>query len=70
MAIKKTRSSFPSTAGNGIDVSYMIWEDDSVKKPKAVIQLTHGWAEYGERYDELATFSPGAAGGLGHRTVS
>ncbi len=56
MAIKKTRSSFPSTAGNGIDVSYMIWEDDSVKKPKAVIQLTHGWAEYGERYDELATF--------------
>ncbi|MBQ8063150.1 MAG: alpha/beta fold hydrolase, partial [Clostridia bacterium] len=55
MAVKKTRSSYPSSAGQGIDVSYAVWKDDT-KKPIGVIQLTHGWGEYGERYDGLATF--------------
>lgn len=55
MAVTRTRSSYPSTAGHGIDVSYMVWKDDA-KKPIGVIQVTHGWGEYGERYDELCTF--------------
>lgn len=55
MAITRTRSTYPSTAGHDIQVSYMVWKDDA-KKPIGVIQLTHGWGEYGERYDELATF--------------
>ena len=55
MAIVRERKSFPSTAGQGIDVSYMVWKDDK-KKPIGVIQVTHGWAEYGERYDELCTY--------------
>lgn len=55
MAVTRTRSTYPSTAGHDIDVSYMVWKDDA-KKPIGVIQLTHGWGEYGERYDELATF--------------
>ena len=42
MAITKTRSSFPSSAGQGIDVSYMVWKDDA-KKPVGVIQVTHGY---------------------------
>ena len=55
MAVTRTRSSYPSKAGHGIDVSYMVWKDDA-KKPIGVIQVTHGWGEYGERYDELCTF--------------
>lgn len=55
MSITKTRSTYPSTAGQGIDVSYMVWKDDA-KDPVGVIQVTHGWGEYGERYDELCTF--------------
>ncbi|MBR5753002.1 MAG: alpha/beta hydrolase [Clostridia bacterium] len=55
MAIIKERTSFPSTAGQGIDVSYMVWKDDT-KPPIGVLQVTHGWGEYGERYDELCTF--------------
>lgn len=55
MAIVKERKTFPSTAGQGINVSYMVWKDDK-KKPIGVIQVTHGWGEYGERYDELCTF--------------
>lgn len=55
MAVVKTRSSYPSTAGQGIQVSYMVWKDDK-KKPVGVVQVTHGWGEYGERYDELCTY--------------
>ena len=55
MAIVKTRKTFPSTAGKDIEISYAIWKDDS-KKPIGVIQLTHGWCEYGERYWEMAEF--------------
>ncbi|MBP5273057.1 MAG: alpha/beta hydrolase [Clostridia bacterium] len=55
MAVTKKRMSYPSTVGQDIDVSYAVWKDDA-KKPIGVIQLTHGWAEYGERYEELATF--------------
>lgn len=55
MAVTRTRSSYPSKAGHGINVSYMVWKDDA-KKPIGVIQVTHGWGEYGERYDELCTF--------------
>ena len=55
MAITKTRKTYPSTAGQGLDVSYMVWKDEA-KDPVGVIQVTHGWGEYGERYDELCTF--------------
>ena len=55
MAVTKKRMSYPSTVGQDIDGSYAVWKDDA-KKPFGVIQLTHGWAEYGERYEELATF--------------
>lgn len=55
MAVTKTRSSYPSTAGHDIQVSYAVWKDDK-KKPIGVIQVTHGWGEYGERYEELCTF--------------
>ena len=31
-----------------------IW--DNVTKPKGLVQIIHGMAEYGERYDSLAKF--------------
>lgn len=54
MAIVKEERSFPSTSKADITVRYVVWKDDSVKKPVGVIQLTHGWGEHIDRYDEMA----------------
>ena len=38
------------------DLNGVIWQPESSKAPRAILQLIHGMAEYIERYDELATF--------------
>ena len=56
MAINKTTGTYKSSCkAFNIDIFYAIWKDDK-KKPIGVIQLTHGWAEYIERYDEMARY--------------
>lgn len=57
MAIVKTTGTYKSKCKKfDIDIFYAVWKDDSIKKPVGIIQLTHGWAEYIERYDEMATY--------------
>ena len=56
MAVTKTTGTYKSTCkAYDIDIFYAVWKDDS-KNPIGVIQLTHGWAEYIERYDEMARY--------------
>ncbi len=56
MSVNKTTGTYKSSCkAFDIDIFYAVWQDDS-KKPIGVIQLTHGWAEYIERYDEMARF--------------
>lgn len=38
------------------DLNGVIWQPESNKAPKAILQIIHGMAEYIERYDEFATF--------------
>jgi len=55
MAIIKKQASYPSTSKEDIAVNYYVWKDDSVE-PIGVLQLTHGWLEYVDRYDEMARY--------------
>ncbi len=54
MAIQYKEGSFPSADGKNT-VVYSNWTSDAAK-PKAVLQLVHGMAEYINRYDEFAQF--------------
>lgn len=54
MAITKKEKFFQSTSKEDIKVRYLVWKDNSVKT-KGVVQLTHGWGEHIDRYDEMAT---------------
>ncbi len=57
MAIVKTTGTYKSTCkAYDIDIFYAVWKDDKVKKPIGILQLTHGWAEYIERYEEMAEY--------------
>ena len=57
MAVVKTSSTYKSKCkAFDIDIHYVIWEDPNNKKPKGIVQLTHGWAEYIERYEEMAQY--------------
>lgn len=38
------------------DLNGVIWQSDTNKVPKAILQIIHGMAEYIERYDEFAQF--------------
>lgn len=38
------------------DLNGVIWQTETNKTPKAILQLIHGMAEYIERYDEFAQF--------------
>ena len=38
------------------DLNGVIWQSDTNKAPKAILQIIHGMAEYIERYDEFAQF--------------
>ncbi|MGX7024774.1 alpha/beta fold hydrolase [Vagococcus hydrophili] len=38
------------------DLNGVIWQPETNKTPKAILQLVHGMAEYIERYDEFADF--------------
>jgi len=49
--ISRTEGVFPSSAGTG-DIFYRVWH--SAKAPRAAIQIVHGMAEYGERYEDFA----------------
>lgn len=54
MAIEVSERFFPSTSKAGVNIRYLVWKDTANKKPVGVIQLTHGWGEHIERYDEMA----------------
>jgi len=58
MGIVKTESTYPSTSKEDINIYYTWWVDDQ-KKPIGVIQLTHGWGEYIDRYEDLAEYLAG-----------
>ena len=55
MAIEVSERFFPSTSKAGVNIRYLVWKDTANKKPVGVIQLTHGWGEHIERYDEMAS---------------
>lgn len=56
MSVNKTTGTYKSTCeAFDIEIFYAVWQDDS-KKPIGIVQLTHGWAEYIERYDEMARY--------------
>ena len=38
----------------GLDIYTYKWEDENIKKPKAVIQIAHGMAETAQRYETFA----------------
>lgn len=52
MACNRTEGSFPSSTGLS-DVFYRVWAPTS-KAPRAAVQIVHGMAEHGERYEEFA----------------
>lgn len=54
MALTCKENYFDSTSKADIKTRYLVWTDDSVKKPIGVVQLTHGWGEHIDRYEELA----------------
>ncbi len=54
MAIQLKEDKFVS-ADKKSDIYYTCWYDDS-RKPKAVLQLVHGMAEYIARYDDFARY--------------
>ena len=57
MAVVKTTGTYKSSCKKyDIDIFYAVWKDNSIKNPIGVIQLTHGWAEYIERYQEMAEY--------------
>ena len=54
MSIKCTEHFYASTSKEDIKVRYLVWKEESNKNPIGVIQLTHGWGERIDRYDEMA----------------
>jgi alpha-beta hydrolase superfamily lysophospholipase len=50
--MKKEENSFVSS--DGIEIKYLRWLPES--KPRAVLQIVHGMAEYAARYQEFANF--------------
>ena len=51
MASSRTEGTFPSSTGLG-DIFYRVWSSD--KAPRAAVQIAHGMAEHGERYEDFA----------------
>lgn len=47
---------FESTSKEDILIRYLEWKDDTFQKPIGIVQLTHGWGEYIDRYAEMAGF--------------
>lgn len=54
MSIKCTENFYASTSKEDIKVRYLVWKEENNKNPIGVIQLTHGWGERIDRYDEMA----------------
>ena len=54
MAVLRKEFSIPSKSGVA-DVFARCWYP-SDEKPKAVVQIAHGMAEHGERYEDFAAF--------------
>lgn len=50
-----TRGTFTSTSKTPTQIVYFTWQD-STRKPKGIVQLTHGYAEHIQRYDDLARY--------------
>ncbi|HBF6274762.1 TPA: lysophospholipase [Clostridioides difficile] len=47
-------TNFTFKGEEGLDIYTYKWEDENVKKPKAVIQIAHGMAETAQRYETFA----------------
>ncbi|MDU3368313.1 MAG: lysophospholipase [Clostridioides difficile] len=47
-------TNFTFKGEEGLDIYTYKWEDENIKKPKAVIQIAHGMAETAQRYDTFA----------------
>ncbi len=49
-------SEFKLTIAQDLDMHVYVWTPDHNKPIKAVLQIAHGMAEHGKRYEDLATF--------------
>ncbi|MFQ5010109.1 alpha/beta hydrolase [Clostridioides difficile] len=47
-------TNFTFKGEEGLDIYTYKWEDENIKKPKAVIQIAHGMAETAQRYETFA----------------
>ncbi|HBF0595463.1 TPA: alpha/beta hydrolase [Clostridioides difficile] len=47
-------TNFTFKGEDGLDIYTYKWEDENIKKPKAVIQIAHGMAETAQRYETFA----------------
>lgn len=47
-------TNFTFKGEEGLDIYTYKWEDENMKKPKAVIQIAHGMAETAQRYETFA----------------
>ncbi|HBF6471336.1 TPA: lysophospholipase [Clostridioides difficile] len=47
-------TNFTFKGDEGLDIYTYKWEDENIKKPKAVIQIAHGMAETAQRYETFA----------------
>lgn len=54
MAITRSEKFYQSTSKENIKIRYLEWKDDANTNPVGVVQLTHGWGEYIDRYDDMA----------------
>ena len=54
MAVVVKEKYYQSTSKADIEIRYLEWKEEKNRRPVGVIQLTHGWGEHIDRYNDMA----------------